>query len=216
LKRLGEKIQRATEAEELGEIPRYLRKNVNGSRELAFSVNPEAVVRFCARGPGASICRDIEGLLVQSWLGSEKSIASRGRLETLTSVFGFWKVTYMKMPLFCFRIVIIQSRARAADPSKRHAPLQICTPRKLMDTFPLWETDFVSKAPAIGAPINVAMEENPQDIPSRVPRSERSGHILGKAEPGSVTRPAEKKPVNEVVNKPTVQIETRLTHPTMH
>lgn len=117
----------------------------------------------------------------------------------------------MKMPLFCFRIVIIQSRARTADPSKRHAPLQICTPRKLMDSFPLRETDFVSKAPAIGAPISDAMEENPQDMPSRVPRSERSGHILGKAEPGSVTRPAEKKPVNEAVNNPTVQIERKLT-----
>jgi hypothetical protein len=108
----------------------------------------------------------------------------------------------MKMPLFCFRTVIIQSRARTADPSKRHAPLQICTPRKLIDSFPLLDTDFVSKAPAIGAPINDAMEENPQDMPSRVPRSERSGHILGKAEPGSVTSPAEKKPVNEVMNKP--------------
>jgi hypothetical protein len=176
-------------------------------------VNPGVVVRSYAREPGASICRDIDGLLEQSWLGSEKSTASRRRLETLTSVFGFWKVTYMKMPLFCFRIVIIQSRARAADPSKRHAPLQICTPRKLMDSFPLWETDFVSKAPAIGAPINDAIEENPQDMPSRVPRSERSGHILGKAEPGSVTRPAEKKPVNEVVNKPTAQIERRLYSP---
>ena len=117
------------------------------------------------------------------------------------------------MPLFCFRTVIIQSRARTADPSKRHAPLQICTPRRLIDSFPLWDTDFVSRAPAIGAPINDAMEENPQDMPSRVPRSERSGHILGKAEPGSVTSPAEKKPVNEVMNKPTVQIERGLTLP---
>jgi len=122
-------------------------------------------------------------------------------------------MTYMKMPLFCFRTVIIQSRARTADPSKRHAPLQICTPRKLIDSFPLRDTDFVSRAPAIGAPINVAMEENAQDMPSRVPRSERSGHILGKAEPGSVTSPAEKKPVNEVKNKPTVQTERRLTLP---
>jgi hypothetical protein len=46
----------------------------------------------------------------------------------------------------------------------------------------------------MGALIKVAIEETPQDMPSRVPRSERSGQILGKQDPGSVTSPAEKKP----------------------
>jgi hypothetical protein len=104
----------------------------------------------------------------------------------------------MKMPFFCFRTVIVHSSVRTADPSKRHAPLQICTPRKLIDSFPFFGLDVVSSAPAIGAPIKVAMEETPQDMPSRVPRSERSGQILGKQEPGSVTSPAEKKPVDDV------------------
>ena len=64
-------------------------RNINNHRELAFSVSPGMVVRSSAREPGASICRDIDGLLEQSWLGNEKNMASRRRLETLTSVFGF-------------------------------------------------------------------------------------------------------------------------------
>ena len=104
----------------------------------------------------------------------------------------------MKKPFFCFRTVIVHNRTRTADPSKRHAPLQTCTPRKLMDSFPFFATDVVSRAPAMGAPINVAIDAKPQDMPSRVPRSERSGQILGKQEPGRVTSPAEKKPVDNV------------------
>jgi hypothetical protein len=104
----------------------------------------------------------------------------------------------MKTPLFCLRTVKVHSRTRTAELSKRHAPLQTCTPRKLIDSFPLLATDFVSRAPAIGAPVNVAMDETPQDIPIRVPRIERSGQILGKQDPGSVTSPAEKKPVKDV------------------
>ena len=112
----------------------------------------------------------------------------------------------MKMPRFCFRTVITHSRTRTPDPSRRHAPLQTCTPRKLTDSFPFFPLDVVSRAPAIGALINVAMEEMPQDMPSRVPRSERSGHMLGKQEPGSVTSPAEKKPVAQNYDKLSVQI----------
>jgi hypothetical protein len=104
----------------------------------------------------------------------------------------------MKMPLFCFRTVRVHKRTRTAELSNRHAPLQICTPRKLIDSFPFRTTDLVSSAPAIGAEVNVAMEETPQDMPIRVPRSERSGHILGKQDPGRVTSPAEKKPVDDV------------------
>ena len=89
------------------------------------------------------------------------------------------------------------SRPRTADPSKRHTPLQICTPRKLIDFLPSSATAVVRRAPAIGAPISVAMEEKPQDMPSRVPKSDRSGHMLGKQEPGNVTSPAEKKPVED-------------------
>lgn len=109
----------------------------------------------------------------------------------------------MKMPLFCFRTVKIHKRTRTAEPSNRHAPLQICTPRKLIDSVPSLATDFVSSVPAIGAPVNVAMEETPQDMPIRVPKSERSGQMLGKQDPGSVTSPAEKKPVTDVMMRQT-------------
>jgi hypothetical protein len=58
-------------------------------------------------------------------------------------------------------------------------------------------SDFVfSKAPAIGAPIRVAMDETDQDIPRRVPSRDRSGVIFAKAAEGSVTKAAEKKPEN--------------------
>lgn len=103
------------------------------------------------------------------------------------------------MPLFCFCTVKIHNRTRIAEQSKSHAPLQICTPRKLIDSFPSLATEFVSRAPAIGAPVKVAMEETPQDIPIRVPKSDRSGHILGKQDPGSVTSPAEKKPAKNAM-----------------
>ena len=85
----------------------------------------------------------------------------------------------MKMPFFCLRTVIVHRRTRTADASKRHTPLQICTPRKLIDFFPFFATDVVSRAPAMGALTKVAVEVMAQDMPSRVPRSERSGQILG-------------------------------------
>src|SRR4051794_35888159 len=104
-----------------------------------------------------------------------------------------WR-TYMKMPFLCRRTVMTHRRTRKADASRRHTPLQICTPRKLIDSFPFLPTEVVSRAPAMGALVRVAIEETPQDIPSRVPRSDRSGQILGKQAAGSVTSPAEKKP----------------------
>jgi hypothetical protein len=119
----------------------------------------------------------------------------------------------MKMPLFCFRTVKVHRRTRTAELSNRHAPLQICTPRKLIDSFPFLATDFVSSAPAIGAEVNVAMEETPQDMPIRVPRSERSGHILGKQDPGSVTSPAEKKPADDIAMSMWFQPKRRLLTP---
>ena len=105
----------------------------------------------------------------------------------------------MKMPLFCFRTTRIHNRISIAELSKRHTPLQICTPRKLIDSLPSLATDFVSSALAIGAPISVAIQEMPQDIPVRVPKSKGFGHMLGKQDPGSVTSPAEKKPVENNV-----------------
>src|SRR5436190_21893456 len=107
----------------------------------------------------------------------------------------------MKTPLLCFRTVRTHNRRRIAELSKRNAPLQICTPRKLIDSLPSLATDLVSSAPAIGADNNVAKDEMPQDIPIRVPKSEGSGHMLGKQDPGSVTSPAEKKPMeNDVMS----------------
>lgn len=46
----------------------------------------------------------------------------------------------------------------------------------------------------MGAPIKEANAENPQDIPSLVPRRVRSGQMLGNVAAGKVTRPAERKP----------------------
>lgn len=54
---------------------------------------------------------------------------------------------------------------------------------------------LLSRAPAIGLPIKVAMLEMLHDIPRRVPRRERSGQILAKAAEGRVTRPAERNPM---------------------
>lgn len=56
-------------------------------------------------------------------------------------------------------------------------------------------SDFVfSSAPAIGAPIRVAIDDTLHDIPSRVPSRERSGVIFANAAEGKVTRAAEKNP----------------------
>ena len=98
------------------------------------------------------------------------------------------------MPFFCWRAVAINSATSHADPSKRNTPLQSCTLRKLITGVPLLEIDVLSRAPAMGAPINDAMEQMPHDMPIRVPRRDRSGQMFGKQEPGRVTRPAEKKP----------------------
>ena len=92
------------------------------------------------------------------------------------------------------RTVAIHSTTSPAEPSRRNTPLQTCTLRKLITGVPLLEIDVLSRAPAMGAPINDAKEQMPHDIPSRVPRRDRSGQISGKQEPGKVTRPAEKKP----------------------
>ena len=51
-----------------------------------------------------------------------------------------------------------------------------------------------SNAPAMGAPIKLAIELTDHDIPNRVPNLERSGVMFAKAAEGSVTRAAEKKP----------------------
>jgi hypothetical protein len=53
---------------------------------------------------------------------------------------------------------------------------------------------FLSKAPAIGAPMSEAILDTLQLIPSLVPNRERSGVMLAKAADGTVTRAAEKKP----------------------
>jgi hypothetical protein len=55
---------------------------------------------------------------------------------------------------------------------------------------------FLSKAPAIGAPISEAILDTLQLMPSLVPNRERSGVILAKAADGTVTRGAEKKPMS--------------------
>jgi hypothetical protein len=105
---------------------------------------------------------------------------------------------YMKTPFFCFLTVAVHNSTRTDEPSKRHTPAQTWTPRKLIDPLPSFALDVLSRAPAIGAPINDAMEEMPQDMPSRVPRSDKSGQMFAKQDPGSVTRPAEKKPTRDV------------------
>jgi hypothetical protein len=53
---------------------------------------------------------------------------------------------------------------------------------------------LLSSAPAIGAPISDAILDTLHDIPSRVPKRDKSGVIFAKAAEGTVTRAAEKKP----------------------
>lgn len=55
---------------------------------------------------------------------------------------------------------------------------------------------FFNNAPAMGAPISVAMLDTLHDIPRRVPKRERSGVMFAKAAEGTVTRAAEKKPMD--------------------
>lgn len=90
---------------------------------------------------------------------------------------------------------MINRTVSTPEPVIKQIPLHSCTPRKLVDCFPLLLVDVLNKAPAMGAPIREAMEEIPHDMPSRVPNCERSGQILGKHDPGNVTKPAERKPV---------------------
>ena len=81
------------------------------------------------------------------------------------------------------------------EPTSRLHPLQSWTPKKSTCALPPGPLETEIKAPAMGAPVKLAKEETPQDIPSRVPKRDKFGQILGKVAAGSVTKPAEKKPV---------------------
>lgn len=75
-------------------------------------------------------------------------------------------------------------------PAIKHTPLHTCTPRKSVSP-----SFFLSNAPAIGAPISVAMLDTLHDMPSLVPKRDRSGVMFANAADGTVTSAAEKKPI---------------------
>ena len=93
------------------------------------------------------------------------------------------------MPFFCVLTVVTQRQINQHVPISKKIPLQSWTPRKSALPF----LSFRS-APAIGDPIKEATDERPHDMPRRVPRRERSGHMAAKEAEGRVTRPAERKP----------------------
>ena len=96
----------------------------------------------------------------------------------------------MRHPVFSFFLVTAHNTARHAEPINKHTPDQSCGPKKLV----VPSGSVLSKAPAIGEPINVAILETLHDMPRRVPRRDMSGQIFAKAAEGSVTSAADKKP----------------------
>jgi len=92
-------------------------------------------------------------------------------------------------PFFCVFTVVMYKTSNHMVPAMRHTPLQTCTPMKsVRPSF------FLSKAPAMGAPMRVAILETDHDMPNLVPRRDKSGVIFAKAAEGTVTSAAEKKP----------------------
>ena len=67
----------------------------------------------------------------------------------------------------------------------------------------------------MGAPISDATLDALQDIPSRVPKRERSGLMLEKVAAGRVTRPAERKPRKFTVRY-SMEDGSRKTYPRGH
>jgi len=106
--------------------------------------------------------------------------------------------------------VCIQSKTNDAVPSIKQAPLQTCTPIKSI--FP---SLVFKRAPAMGAPISDATLDALHDIPSRVPKRERSGLMLEKAAAGRVTRPAERKP-RKLTVRYSMEDGPRKTYPRGH
>jgi hypothetical protein len=96
---------------------------------------------------------------------------------------------YILHPFFRVRTATTYNTINQQVPINRHTPLHTCTPMKFVRPF-----FFLSSAPAMGAPMSVAILDTLQDMPKRVPNRERSGVMFANAADGTVTRAAEKKP----------------------
>ena len=117
-------------------------------------------------------------------------------------------------PLSCVFIVTNHSTHKKPVPTIRQAPLHTCTPTKSR-----CPSEFVFRsAPAIGAPMRVAMDETLHDMPSRVPSRERSGVMFANAAEGRVTRAAEKKPttISNHTHASSALVVWRMTYPTIY
>ena len=105
--------------------------------------------------------------------------------------------SHTQMPFFCVLTVTYHSTHSIPEPQIKQIPAQSWTPKKSKCSFPLGPIELLSKAPAIGDPVSDAKDDMPHDMPVRVPSRPGSGHRLGKTEAGSVTRPAEQKPMSD-------------------